>query len=126
MEVGQAVYRKKSINLIDKNMKKYLIKGNYNSDGIKGLLKEGGSGRKSAIEKMIVGMGGKVESFYWALSEEVAYVIIELPDDVSALSVVLTVNSAGIGNITMTSLLSEADIDEASKKSISYTAPGKN
>ena len=106
-------------------MKKYLIKGNYNSDGIKGLIKEGGSGRKTAIEKMIVGMGGRVESFYWALSEEVAYVIIELPDDVSALSVVLTVNSVGIGNITMTVLLSEADIDEASKKSVSYTAPGK-
>ena len=60
-------------------MKKYLIKGTYNSDGTKGLIQEGGSGRKTAIEKMLAGMGGKMESFYYAFGENDVYVIVELP-----------------------------------------------
>ncbi len=51
-------------------MKKYLIKGTYNSDGIKGLIQEGGSGRRTAIEKMLGEMGGKVESFNMHLAKK--------------------------------------------------------
>jgi uncharacterized protein with GYD domain len=107
-------------------MKKYLIKGAYNSDGTKGLIQEGGSGRKAAIEKMLEGMGGKMESFYYGFGEEEVYVIVELPDDISATAVGLTVNGAGLVKISMTILLTAADLDAASKKSVSYRAPGKN
>lgn len=107
-------------------MKKYLIRGTYNSDGTKGLIQEGGSGRRSAIEKMLEGMGGKMESFYYAFGEEDVYVIVELPDDISAKAVGLTVNAAGLVKISMTILLTAADLDEASKKSVSYRAPGKS
>jgi uncharacterized protein with GYD domain len=107
-------------------MKKYLIKGSYNSDGAKGLIQEGGSGRRTAIEKMLEGMGGKVESFYFAFGEDDVYVIVELPDDISAVAVGLTVNGSGLVKISTTILLTAADIDAASKKSVSYRAPGKN
>ncbi len=107
-------------------MKKYLIKGTYNSDGVKGLIQEGGSGRRTAIEKMLQEMGGKLESFYYAFGEEDVYVIVELPDDISATAVGLSVNAAGLVKISMTVLLTAADIDVASKKSVSYRAPGKN
>ena len=107
-------------------MKKYLIKGTYNSDGAKGLIQEGGSGRRTAIEKMLEGMGGKVESFYFAFGEDDVYVIAELPDDISAVAVGLTVNGSGLVKISTTVLLTAADIDAASKKTVSYRAPGKN
>ena len=105
-------------------MKKYLIKGAYNADGTKGLLQEGGSGRKRAIEHMLAAMGGKVESFYYTLGENEVYLVIELPDDLSAAAVGLRVNAAGLVRISLTVLLTPEEIDEAAKKSVSYRAPG--
>ena len=105
-------------------MKKYLIKASYNANGTKGLIEDGGSKRKSEIQKMLEGMGGKLESFYYAFGEHDAYVIIELPDDISAAAVGLGVNSSGMVSVSTTVLLSPEDIDKASKKSISYRAPG--
>ena len=106
-------------------MKKYLIKGTYNADGTKGLMQEGGSGRKKAVEKMLADVGGKVESFYYAFGEDDVYVVVELPDDISAVAVGLSVNAAGLVRVSMTVLLTPEDVDTASKKSVSYRAPGK-
>ena len=106
-------------------MKKYLIKGPYNADGIKGLIQEGGSSRKIIVEKMLAGMGGKLESFYYAFGEADVYLIAELPDDISAAAVGLRVNSTGVVNISTTVLLSPEDIDAASKKQVNYRAPGE-
>jgi uncharacterized protein with GYD domain len=47
---------------------KFLIRATYTADGARGLMKDGGSGRKAAVDKAISGMGGKLESFYFALS----------------------------------------------------------
>lgn len=50
-------------------MAKYLLKASYTPDGTKGLLKEGGSSRKAAVQNAISGLGGKLESFYYAFGE---------------------------------------------------------
>jgi uncharacterized protein with GYD domain len=39
-------------------MPKYLIQGSYSEQGLKGVLKEGGSKRREAAEQSIKGMGG--------------------------------------------------------------------
>lgn len=106
-------------------MKKYLIKASYNANGIKGLIEDGGTQRKLAIQKMLAGLGGKLESFYYAFGEHDVYAISELPDDVSAAAVGLRINSTGLVLTTTTVLLSPEDIDAASKKSVSYRAPGE-
>jgi uncharacterized protein with GYD domain len=106
-------------------MKKYLIKASYNANGVKALIGVGGSQRKLIIEKMLTEMGGKLESFYFAFGEHDVYVIAELQDDVSAAAVALGVNSSGLVSISTTVLLSPEDIDAASKKSVSYLAPGQ-
>jgi uncharacterized protein with GYD domain len=118
-------FHKRRNNLKYQTMKKYLIKGTYNTDGAKGLIQEGGSGRKAAVEKMLAGMGGKVESFYYAFGKEDVYIVVELPDDISAAAVGLRVNAAGLVRTSTTVLLTPADIDAASKKSVSYRAPGE-
>ena len=105
-------------------MKKYLIKGAYNSDGMKGLMSEGGTGRKNAIEKMLGAIGGKVEAFYYAFGDADVYLIVELPDDITAAAVGLRVNAAGLVRISITILISPEDIDAASGKSVNYRAPG--
>lgn len=106
-------------------MKKYLVKGTYSADGIKGLMQEGGTGRKAAIEKMLAGMGGKVESFYYAFGEYDVFLVVELPDDISAAAIGLRVNAAGLVRISMTALITPEDIDAASGKSVTYRGPGE-
>jgi len=105
-------------------MAKFLWKASYTSDGVKGVLKEGGSGRQSAVEKVVEGLGGKVEAFYFALGEHDVYVIAELPDTVTATAVSLTVNASGIVALQTVELLTPEQVDEASKKSVDYRAPG--
>jgi hypothetical protein len=43
-------------------MAKYLLKASYTPDGTKGLLKEGGSSRKTAVQNAISSLGGKSRS----------------------------------------------------------------
>jgi len=106
-------------------MKKYLIKASYNSNGVKGLIEDGGSKRRSEVQKMIEGMGGKLESFYFAFGEHDAYVTVELPDDISAAAAVSRVNSSGVVSVSTTVLLTPEDIDAALKMSVGYRAPGQ-
>jgi uncharacterized protein with GYD domain len=105
-------------------MPKYLIKASYTAEGIKGVLKEGGSSRRSVVEQLAKGLGGRMEAFYFAFGDDDVYTILEFPDNVSAAAVSMTVCSAGAVSSTVTVLLSPEEIDEATKKSINYRAPG--
>ena len=42
-------------------MPKYLISASYSSDGVKGLLAEGGTKRRETIQKLVTGMGGAMD-----------------------------------------------------------------
>jgi uncharacterized protein with GYD domain len=51
------------------SMAKFPIKASYSAEGAKGLLEEGGTARRTTVEKAAVGIGGKVEAFYFAFGE---------------------------------------------------------
>ena len=105
-------------------MKKFLITASYNEDGIKGLLKVGGTNRKEAVAKMITEMGGKLEAFYFAFGDYDVYAIAELPDTTSAAALALTINASGLVNLSTTVLLTPEEIDSATKMSVNYRVPG--
>ena len=46
-------------------MPKYLFTGSYSAEGARGVLKEGGTGRRAATEKLVASLGGKVEAYYF-------------------------------------------------------------
>ncbi len=106
-------------------MPKYLIHANYVGEGIKGLLKEGGSSRRAAVEKVIGSMGGKMEAFYYAFGHTDAYVIVDVPSNVAASSLLLTINSTGLVACTTTVLITPEEVDEAIKNTPNYRAPGQ-
>lgn len=105
-------------------MAKYLIQANYVGEGIKGLMKEGGTGRRAAIEKLTASMGGSLEGFYYAFGDSDVFVIVELPDDTSAMAVSLITNASGAVKVRTTVLLTPEEMDEAAKKTPSYRPPG--
>ena len=105
-------------------MAKYLFEGRYNSEGIKGVLKEGGSGRHAAVEAAIKALGGKIEAMYYAFGDTDVYVIVDVPDNITAAALAMGISASGAVGVKTTVLLTLEEIDKAGKKTLSYRAPG--
>jgi uncharacterized protein with GYD domain len=106
-------------------MATYLVKASYSPDGIKGVLKNGGTARADAVSKSVQALGGKLVSFHFAFGGDDAFVIVELPDNIAAAALGLAVSSTGLASATTVVLLTPAEIDEAAKRQVAYTPPGK-
>jgi uncharacterized protein with GYD domain len=106
-------------------MPKYLFQSNYTSEGMKGLLKEGATARRAAIEKLAASLGGTLEAFYYAFGETDLYTIVDVPDNASAAAAVLTVGAGGAATVKTAVLMTPEEVDEATKKSPSYRRPGQ-
>ena len=106
-------------------MAKYLFEAHYTVEGSKGLAREGGSGRRAAVAKMLESQGGKLESFYYAFGGVDAYVVADLPDNVSAAAVALAVDQGGGATVKTVVLMTPEDMDKAGKKSVDYRPPGR-
>jgi uncharacterized protein with GYD domain len=105
-------------------MSRYLITARYNSDGAKGLLAQGGTARRTAVEKAVTDLGGHLESFDFAFGEDDAYVIVDLPDNRSAIALALSVGASGRVEVSTTPLIAPEEIDVASGQQVSYSPPG--
>lgn len=105
-------------------MPKYLWQVGYTAEGARGLLKEGGSGRRDMVEKMIADHGGTLDAMWFAFGEDDVYVIADLPDNTTAAAVALTVSGSGAARVKTTVLLSPDEIDRAAHTTVSYRAPG--
>jgi len=104
---------------------KYLIEASYTVDGVQGVLKEGGSGRRAAIEQLITAAGGTVESFYFVFGEDDVIVVVDLPDNATMAAVSLAISAAGGATSSVRVLLTPEEIDAAARKTIQYRAPGR-
>ncbi|MET8676309.1 GYD domain-containing protein [Streptomyces sp. NPDC004647] len=105
-------------------MPKYLVKGSYTVDGLKGLLKEGATARREVADRMAQSLDGRLESMYWAFGEEDLYLVVELPSNASAAALGLVVSAAGAARTSTVVLLTPEEIDEATRQKVQYRAPG--
>jgi len=105
-------------------MAKYLFQGSYTEEGLRGLLREGGSQRRDATEQVIGSLGGTVEAYYFAFGDNDFYLIADLPDNVSTVAGSLVVNASGAVNVKTVVLLTPEEVDQAIKMSADYRPPG--
>src|SRR4051812_42320202 len=105
-------------------MPKYLIEASYTLDGVKGVQSKGGSSRRDAIAQLAEGLGGTMESFYFAFGDADVYTVLDLPDNTSASAVALAVNASGGATVRTTVLVTPEEVDEAANVSVNYRAPG--
>ncbi len=105
-------------------MPKYLIQASYSAEGVKGLQKDKASGRYEAVKRSVEGLGGKVEAFYWAFGEHDVVAIFEMPDNIKASALALTIAATGQVRGSTTPLLSAAEVDQALAQTVSYRPPG--
>ena len=106
-------------------MPKYLSLGSYTAEGIKGVLKEGGTGRRKAVQSAIEAMGGKMEAYYFAFGENDVVVISDVPDNVTAAALAIGIASTGTVSLKTIVLLTPEELDQATKKTVAFRAAGQ-
>jgi uncharacterized protein with GYD domain len=106
-------------------MAKFLIKASYSADGLKGLMKAGGTSRVNAVEKALQGVGGTIESFYFAFGGDDVYVVVDGPDNAGAMAMAATIGSGGaMRDYETVVLLTPAEVDSAMSMTVDYVPPG--
>ena len=105
-------------------MAKYLFQAKYTDQGLKGLLKDGGSKRQAVVERATQSLGGTMEAFYFAFGDADVLAIVDLPDNVSASTFSLLITSAGGAKVKTTVLITPQEVDQAAKNVINYRPPG--
>jgi uncharacterized protein with GYD domain len=106
-------------------MSKYLFEANYVGDGIKGLMREGGTKRRDAVVAALKSVDGSLESFYYAFGETDVVGVFDIPDQANAVALSLMINSTGAVNLHLKPLMTAEDLDEAATKTPSYRPPGQ-
>jgi uncharacterized protein with GYD domain len=94
-------------------------------EGLRGLLREGGTKRREAVEQLVKTMGGTLESFYYAYGDDDFFIIVDVPDSVTTTAVSLAVNATGAVSFKTIVLITPEEVDAAVKKSVSYRPPGQ-
>lgn len=106
-------------------MPKYLLQVNYTAEGAKGLIKDGGSKRRSAAQMAAESLGGRVEAMYFAFGDTDAYVVADMPDHVSVAAISLALGASGAASGRTTVLLTPEEMDQAARKTPNYRPPGQ-
>lgn len=106
-------------------MAKYMLKVSYSQQGLKGIMSNGGTARVNAVEKLVSGVGGSLESFYFAFGGSDVYVIAEVPGHVEAAAIAAAVSSSGaIASYETVVLLTPEEIDQSMRVAVDYSPPG--
>jgi uncharacterized protein with GYD domain len=106
-------------------MPKYLITGSYTAEGARGVLKEGGTGRREATEKLVASLGGNVEAYYCAFGSEDFSLIAEMPGNAAAAAGAHSAAASGAVGTRTIVLMTPEEVDAATKLSPSYRPPGR-
>ena len=105
-------------------MPKYLITGSYTAEGLRGLQKDKASGRRQAVSEALSGVGGRLDAVYFALGEDDVYVIVDVPDHITAAALGIAVSARGLIRTKTTALLTVEEVDQALARTVAYRAPG--
>ena len=106
-------------------MPKFLVQFSYTGEGLKGLVKEGGSKRREAIEQLVSIMGGKLEAYYFCYGDYDGIAIVDGRDMVSHVAGILAIGASGAVKTKTTVLITPEEVDQAVKKIPAYRPPGK-
>ena len=106
-------------------MPHYLFRAAYTQQGIEGVLREGGSARAAAIERLVDSVGGRIETQYWAFGQDDYLLIAELPDNAAAVALSASVAASGAATVSTTVLLTAEEMDAAVRREADYRPPGR-
>ena len=106
-------------------MRRYLIVGTYTAEGARGVLKEGGTGRRTAAQEAIASMGGTLVSFHFALGSDEWYSIVDLPDNAAAAAIALVGTASGTLHSRAIALITPEEMDAITARAPDFRPPGQ-
>ena len=106
-------------------MPKYLICSTYTEEGLKGLLKDGGTKRMEATKQAVESLGGTLETYYLAFGDNDFYFISDIPENVNCIAGSLIANASGAVKIKTVVLITPEEVDQAVKKTMDWRPPGQ-
>jgi uncharacterized protein with GYD domain len=106
-------------------MPRFLFEASYTVEGVKGLRRQGGTGRREAVARAVRSVGGQLEHFYFAFGDHDAFAVADLPDDERAAAVALAVSEAGGASVRTLVLLTPEEVDAATRHSVEYQPPSE-
>jgi uncharacterized protein with GYD domain len=104
-------------------MPRFLFEASYTAEGVKGLRRQGGSGRREAVARAAQSVGGRLEHFYFAFGDHDAFAIADLPDNQSAAALAFAVSEAGGASVRTVVLLTPEEVDAAGRHTVEYQPP---
>ena len=109
-------------------MPKYLVTGAYTADGVKGLLKDGGTKRRAAADELVKSLGGQLEAMYFCAAGDSDIVLIaDFPDHASVAATGLVTRAAGALTTGRSMLLvTPEEMDGVAQKTVSYQPPAQS
>ncbi len=105
-------------------MPKYLFAATLTQSGVQGVMKEGGTSRRKALEKTVKSVGGTLEAFYFAFGTNDVYLIVDVPDAASAAALSMTTTASGAVRVSTTVLITPEEMDQVRTKAVDYRPPG--
>ncbi|GAA1853112.1 GYD domain-containing protein [Asanoa iriomotensis] len=105
-------------------MAKYLFTTAYTTEGLRGLLADGGTSRVEAARRTAESVGGRLDAMYFSFGDHDVYVICDLPDNKAAAAVSLAVSASGGARSKTVVLLPPEEIDAATQQAVNFRAPG--
>jgi uncharacterized protein with GYD domain len=104
---------------------RFLLIADYTAQGAQGIMSAGGSARRTAVEKAVTALGGRLETFDFAFGGDDVYTILDMPDHESMAALALTVRGTGAVDVRTVVLLTPDQLDRASQLRPDYAAPGQ-
>ncbi len=78
-----------------------------------------------SVEGALAGVGGSLESFYFAFGDDDVILIVDVPDHAAAIAMAGAVATSGaISSYETVVLLSPSDVDKALNVAVDYRPPG--
>jgi uncharacterized protein with GYD domain len=102
-----------------------MIIASYAPEGARGLMAAGGSARKTAVEKAVSGLGGRLETFDFAFGSDDVFAIADMPDSESTAALALTIGATGAVKLRTVVLLTPEQLDRAAQLHPEYVPPGQ-
>ncbi len=106
-------------------MGKYLFRGSFSAEGLRGVMKDGGTSRPKAVAALAESVGGRLDAYYFAFGDDSYFVVCDLPNDEAAAACAMTVAASGAVSNSTVKLLTPEQVDAAVKLSPAYRAPGQ-
>ena len=105
-------------------MPKFMVRASYSTEGLKGLVREGGTSRRDAVKAAVESAGGTMETFLFGFGEGDLYLIVDVPDQETMTAIALTIGASGALSPHTIALLTPEQVDAAVKKNVNYRPPG--